>query len=277
MAVARTTTGGTSWSRHILESPTVGFTYSIAFDPSNSSVLYAAGHVNLLAAVFKTTNSGLTWSRCDNGITGIVYTIAVDPANSSILYAGTVDGVHKSTNGGVSWENVGAYGVRSVVVDPAQPSTVYAGTSLGVYVSTNNGVDWFEQNQGMATKSVLCVSKIAGTPLYAGTEGYSIYEWQEGSVVTTGPSQHVSGMKVRLFPNPTTHAALLEYTLTQPQPVRIGLYDRTGRLLERVFNGWKSTGQHQAELDVKTLPAGVYFVGLTYDDKTVFTNFAVLR
>ncbi len=277
MAVAKTTTGGTSWSRHILESSTVGFTYSIAFDPSNSSVVYAAGHVNLLAAVFRTTDGGLTWSRCNSGITGMVYSIAVDPANSSILYAGTVDGVHKSTNGGATWENVGAYGVVSVAVDPARPTTIYAGTSLGVYVSTNAGVDWFERNQGMATKSVLCVSKISGAPLYAGTEGYSVYEWQDVTAVDAELPNHIHNAMLNILPNPAAARTVLQYCLDQPGQVSITLFDRAGRTTRMVFAGWQNAGDHRRALDLTMLPRGVYFVRLVTARRTVCKSLVIAR
>lgn len=277
MAVARTTNRGNSWSRHILESSTTGSVYSLAVDPANSNVVYAAGHINLLPAVYKTTNAGATWSRCNNGITGAVNSIAVDPASPNVLYAGSVDGVHKSTNGGASWENVGAYGVRSVAVDPAQASTIYAGTSIGVYVSTNSGVDWFERNQGLPTRDILCVDKIAGSPFYAGTEGYCIYRWQDGSKVETDPSRPRSRADIQLFPNPGARAVTLEYALTRFHSVRISLYDRTGRLARAYSLGQKEAGLHKTTVDLQALPAGVYFVEVDAGAERAFVKLSVIR
>jgi photosystem II stability/assembly factor-like uncharacterized protein len=98
-------------------------------------------------------NSGLT----DTAIS--IWSLAIDPFTPSTVYAGTVPGIFKSTDDGLSWSlgNVGFNGgrVREVVIDPVHPSTIYALSTIydvgpfgsgpshgGVFKSTNGGLNW---------------------------------------------------------------------------------------------------------------------------------------
>jgi photosystem II stability/assembly factor-like uncharacterized protein len=71
----------------------------------------------------------------------------VDPSDPLTVYVATeVEGVQKSTDGGMSWSPAGtgiALQVLALAVDAAQSSVVYAGTSGdGVYRSENGGISW---------------------------------------------------------------------------------------------------------------------------------------
>lgn len=277
MAVSRTMDGGSSWSRYILSSVANGFTNSLAIDPNNSNVVYAGGSENFNAALYKTTNSGTTWTEYTTGLTGTVYSLSIDPTNSNIVYAGTADGVHKSTNGGMSWENVGCYGVRSVVVDPARPMTIYAGTSIGVYISTNGGVDWAETNQGIPTRNILCVAKTATGKVYAGTEGYSIYEWRATGISEETKSSRLEINSMSIRPNPASSTAQILFSLTHSQNIEIDLYDRCGRIVRNLYHGWKDKGNCRISFDVSSLPSGVYFLKLTAGLRTSYKNLIIVK
>ena len=88
---------------------------SIAFHPSNSSIIYigAAG-----GGVWKTTNAGVQWQVLTDSLTAVTTGgLAVDPNNPNVVYYGTGelnfsldsyygDGLFKSTNGGTTWTKV---------------------------------------------------------------------------------------------------------------------------------------------------------------------------
>lgn len=116
--------------------------------------------------IFKSTDGGLSWSvlvatstdrpeRFDNCF-DFVYEIIVDPANGDV-YVATFCGIHKSINGGDSFEFVrdnlnssGAGGWTDVAV--TSTGVLYAfidrgdGIDIdpGVYKSVNSGVDWVD-------------------------------------------------------------------------------------------------------------------------------------
>jgi hypothetical protein len=121
---------------------------SVAADPTNSQVVYAASGANIC----KSTDAGqqyhcvaLTLASTATSLTALV----VDPRQPSTLYAGatTNGGVFKSTDGGQTWANASAglpyqsY-IDSIAVDPFHSGVLYAWAGSGGYVSTNGASSW---------------------------------------------------------------------------------------------------------------------------------------
>src|SRR5262252_5575965 len=66
----------------------------LAIDPVDPSTLYA-GTPN--GGVFKSVDSGLTWTPMSTGLTSpFLSALVIDPLKPATLYAGTDDGVFKS-------------------------------------------------------------------------------------------------------------------------------------------------------------------------------------
>lgn len=84
------------------------------FDTSNASTLYAASvaQFSTNSHLWKSTNSGATWTAIDGAGAGFpfgipVYVVKNDPTNPSTVLAGTDFGVYSSTDGGSSWSRYG--------------------------------------------------------------------------------------------------------------------------------------------------------------------------
>jgi photosystem II stability/assembly factor-like uncharacterized protein len=117
--------------------------------------------------VWKTTDSGLSWSPISDGQfhTGSVGAMAVAESDPNILYVGmgeacvrgnasNGDGVYKSIDGGKTWRNVGlqdTYHIGAVKVHPRNPDIVYVAAlghlwgpneQRGVYRSIDGGLTW---------------------------------------------------------------------------------------------------------------------------------------
>ena len=145
--------------------------------------------------LFKSTNSGLTWSPLTDGTKiASVGSIAISPSNPDIIYVGTGetdirsnlasgDGVYKSVDGGKTWKNIGLRETRQIariVVDPTNPDIVYVGVlghaygpnpDRGVYKSTDGGTSWkrtlfVDDSTGIAD---LAIATAATNVLYAAT------------------------------------------------------------------------------------------------------------
>ena len=112
-----------------------------------------------------------------------LHDLAVDPSNPSVLFAALdIDGVFKSTDGGVTWHRSskgitdGAY-TYAVEIDPMQPSVLYAGTIVagGVFRSADGGSRWSPMNRGLTSTWVggLAIDSL-GSALYAGTGAYGL-------------------------------------------------------------------------------------------------------
>jgi len=78
-------------------------------------------------------------------------------------------------------------------------------------------------------------------------------------------------------PNPLTGAGRLHYTLNRPSRLAVRLYDRSGRVVQTVFEGQSEAGQHSLRLDATGLAPGVYFVRADADGEVLTVPATVIR
>jgi hypothetical protein len=191
VATAHTALAGINvWTSH---GPEGGNIKALAIDPSTPSTLYAGlGNNDGSGGVFKSTDSGGSWSPASTGLSGfqalLVYALVIDPTTPSTLYAGTYGGgVYQSTNSGGSWSavNTGLSGgtrwIYTLAINPTTPSTLYAGTTaFGVYQSTNSGGNWSAVNTGLSDGHrwiyALAIDPTTPSTLYAGTWEGEVFE-----------------------------------------------------------------------------------------------------
>jgi len=87
-----------------------------------------------------------SWST--NGPYGAsVKTIAIHPFDNQIIYIGTVEsGIHKTTNGGESWNHLDNSNIfscmRVIAIHPFAPDTIYIASTVGMYKSSDAGNNW---------------------------------------------------------------------------------------------------------------------------------------
>ena len=109
----------------------------IAIDPRNPAVFYV-GHAH--GGVWKTGDNGVTFNPIfDKEHSLSIGAIAIAPSDSDVIWVGTGepndrntsgwgDGVYRSTDGGVHWENVGLKESREIAriaVHPKKPEVAY--------------------------------------------------------------------------------------------------------------------------------------------------------
>jgi photosystem II stability/assembly factor-like uncharacterized protein len=101
----------------------------------------------VLAASALPASAGVNRWTTSGPVAG-VSSVAIDPTNPAVVYAGTLKGVFKSRDGGLSWNDpsdgqLDGLAVHSLTIDPLVSSSVYAGTSNGVFKSTDGGANWY--------------------------------------------------------------------------------------------------------------------------------------
>ncbi len=109
---ANSTNSSTDWPS---SQPANGVISSLTYAPNDKKVLYATYSTFGQDHIWKSTNSGASWTAIDNrgsanGIPDIpVHTLAIDPSDSTRLFAGTDLGIFVSNDGGSNWavENTG--------------------------------------------------------------------------------------------------------------------------------------------------------------------------
>ncbi|MBM4000143.1 MAG: PDZ domain-containing protein [Planctomycetes bacterium] len=135
----------------------------ISVFPGDSSLFWVA---TASGGLLKTTNNGITFEhQFDREATVSIGAVAVAPSDPNIVWVGTGegnprnsvsygDGVHKSTDGGKTWKNMGladTYQIGGLVVHPTDPNIVYVGAlgrlygpndDRGVFKTTDGGATW---------------------------------------------------------------------------------------------------------------------------------------
>ncbi|MBM3314701.1 T9SS type A sorting domain-containing protein, partial [candidate division WOR-3 bacterium] len=80
---------------------------------------------------------------------------------------------------------------------------------------------------------------------------------------------------LNVVPNPLTGRGALNYSLSGQANLAVRVYDRSGRVVQRVFDGHSDAGRHSLALDVATLPPGVYFVRADAEGSVLTVPFTV--
>jgi len=97
------------------------------------------------------------------------------------------------------------------------------------------------------------------------SNGWKIYYPKKSNIGIT----EKSGIRqISLFPNPANDLVTIEFKTTFPQSIKIEVMDVNGRI--RLFDHAEATsGMSQTKIDVKMLPAGVYFLHITGNMETI--------
>lgn len=188
--------GGATWQELTAglpnNSPAVG-RIGISICAAQPDILYAiyADNIGYFDGVYKTTDSGDSWTRTNDGTLGSLYAsygwwfgnIRVDPVNPDIAYAMGLD-VYKTNNGGQSWfYSSGGMHVdqHGLYIHPQNPNYVVAGNDGGIYVSQNGGSGY--------TKS----PNLAITQFYTGEVDYQFPERLYGGTQDNGTNRTLTG------------------------------------------------------------------------------------
>ena len=159
--VFKSTDGGQTWT-NLTASTIGGSATDLVMDPAStgsSATLYAGfvGAAGSLNGIWKTTNSGTTWTQLTNGISSAPLfgsiRLALCSSTPADLYATIYDSEsnalsrYGTINGGSSWTTLTALPTSEddrilLSVDPSNPLVVYANGNHDLYQSTDGGTTW---------------------------------------------------------------------------------------------------------------------------------------
>jgi photosystem II stability/assembly factor-like uncharacterized protein len=104
-------------------------------------------------------NGGRNWSAVKALRGQSIRAFAQAPSDPRILFAGTLTGVFRSRDAGVSWKLISPPGsreiheVESLAIDPENPEVIYAGTWHLPWKTTNGGKSWRNIKNGIIDDS----------------------------------------------------------------------------------------------------------------------------
>jgi len=210
--------------------------------------------------VYMSTNNGASWSQTGLNNTNI-YCIAV---SGNDIYAGGQNGIYKSTNGGLNWTNsitgITVYGLNSYA-----GSVFAAANSNGAYVSKDNGASWQQRNEGLGGNYYLGTLVILDGNLFAGATAnwwFGIYKRPVSELIgiTNISAEVPESFSIKQnYPNPFNPVTNIEFSVPKHSPVRLVVFDISGREIETLVSQNMSAGTYKADWDASKYSSGVYF------------------
>lgn len=152
----------------------------------------------------------------------------------------------------------GPYGTPGSVVAP-----VTAGSTQSYHYSYTIPAEWRYEKLHFVG---LLLDNSAGTILNATDE-----------VVWVGTSELNNDMNLKIFPNPATDRANLQFTLNKPGTVNIKIYDLPGNCVRTIEPANYPAGLNTASLDVSSLKQGFYFVEVSINGHSNTHKVAVTK
>jgi photosystem II stability/assembly factor-like uncharacterized protein len=197
---------------------------AIAVDPFNPDHLLLGALTDrelFSGAILNSSDRGGTWEIVDVGPISGVTDIVFDPNIPDIVYFATgvrmgdyvmLPGeVHKSTDGGTTWDlrsnGLNGLPINDLAIDPSDPNIIYAALGGyvddnpellgGVYKSQDGGETWVQTNPNFNTRHItdLVLDPLDSQTIYAGVIWEGLYRSKDGGItwkIAEGPFNNAS-------------------------------------------------------------------------------------
>ncbi len=160
--------GGSTWTKN----PEPLLQDNVGTIAVKGSLIFVAKNWNSNGLIFKSENSGASWSQIATGGQGVTQLAFQGPALFMNQYG---SGVYRSSNDGATWQQVRTdiFGGKFLVTENKIYYSSYQQQSQ-IAVSENQGSTWTENNSGLPGFAIQRMY-VSGTNLFIGTWGNGVY------------------------------------------------------------------------------------------------------
>jgi hypothetical protein len=225
------------------------------------------------ADIWKSTNSALTWALVKPGSSSEIPSMCNTVFDQTLCYATTWSSsqVYRTVNSGDSWNVVSnnsgsGWGSDMCHEDPTVVLTGNYGSQS--YFSTNGGANFFNVNSGLGGAGAGIMVPERGFLLNMQTG--SLYKMNINYSVLTSANENIISSVVpssfelfQNYPNPFNPATTIKFTLPNAGEISLKVYDRLGKEVADLANGFRSSGTYEINFDASQMSSGIYFYKLT--------------
>ncbi len=236
---------------------------------------------------------GLEWSSLGEGVPSSCNSVlALAEYNGDVFVGGSfseVDGVEAS--GIARWTGSTWDGLNGGVLGDSGSVFAFASGIDGLYVGgrfvgavnskAGNIAQWTDEGwkmlgMGISSPGFPYAIAVYQEKVYVG--GFLITEagglpsfglalWRNGQSVSKEKAQPLGTVlrHISIFPNPISHAAIIEIDIANSSKMKIQVYNLLGQLVSTVYEGYPIKGVNVIEWESIQLPAGVYIIRIQQD------------
>jgi photosystem II stability/assembly factor-like uncharacterized protein len=257
--IIKTASGDTTWT--IINSGTTEHLYSIYFiDAANGG--YIVGDEG---KILRIKNGGNQITNIPSGTNLPFYDICfpTDSVGFIVGYNGKILKIKRGVSSDILFTiPSGVLTPLNKVFFPCRDTGYIAGEGGVVLKTTDAGETWYRQYPG-TSNSLRGLCFINDTVGFAVGAGITVIRTVNGGgeVVLPGIIEREDEeLPIKLYPNPGTNFAWIEYHLAESSQVQISIFDLSGRKIRDFINMKIDSGVQKQILDFSGIETGIYFV-----------------
>jgi hypothetical protein len=124
--------------------------------------------------IYRSVDTGFVWTRVDSG-NAFSFVTTFTRLGDTLFAGWHGGGIVRSVDHGLNWTRSDA-GIPTSNIDASvvKEGVLFVATDRGIFCSTDHGASWKSVNSGPTLPHALSLA-VAGTKIFAGTEGYGVY------------------------------------------------------------------------------------------------------
>lgn len=287
------------WNGYVVSTTNAGFNWTIQvhdslrslqairfYDAANGVMIGKRSGGNNASVLLRTSDRGISWSSVPIGFTDEYSALCVIDSVHWVI--GCKNGaLLVSTDGGGTWAryqySVNGIPLTSMITSVASTQQVIyfttgmQGYSGGIFRSVDLGQTVQQvYSGGQALRSIAVTD--SGSGIAVGDSGYIVRMVKGTTAVINGQERSVKGFSLgQNYPNPFNPSTTIPFQLHRAGDVTIRIYDRLGREVAVVADGYRDAGTHSVRWDADGVSSGAYVMRLSMGSQMETRTIVLVR